>query len=293
MAEDFHAKDEFDALLADTEVIFGLKLPRDLIARAPHLKWIQSTSAGVDYLLTDEALIRSSVIVTRVWGIHDVVLSEFAIGLMLTFAKGFNLYRDLQSEKQWQPSGTAITLHSRTVGIVGMGDVGRAVARLARAFGMRVIAVRRSVTEATQSEYADTVLPVAELPRLLSESDYVVISCPLTRETRHMIGESELRMMKPTSCLINISRGGIVNEAALIRALEEHWIAGAGLDVFETEPLPMESRFWDLPNAVVIPHTSWWRLDYFEQATLRFCDNLRRYLREEDLLSIVDKRLGF
>ncbi len=293
LAEDFSTKEQFDVLLADTEVIFGNALPRDVTTRAPRLKWIQANSAGVNALLVDEAVIKSPVIMTHIRGVHDTPISEFTLGLMLTLVKELTLYWDLQKKKQWQPSNKATTLRSKTVGIVGMGSIGREIARLSKAFGMRVVATRRLVKQATQEENADLVLPSAQLPRLLAESDFVVISVPYTPETRNMIGEKELQMMKPTAYLINIARGGIVNEAALIRALEEKWIAGAGLDAFDIEPLPPESRFWELPSAIISPHISWFRADYFMRVTGQFCDNLRRYLKGAQLLNVVDKQVGY
>jgi phosphoglycerate dehydrogenase-like enzyme len=293
LAKDFYAKENFDTLLADTEVIFGHILPKNVTTRAPKLRWIQANSAGVEKLLVDGAVIKSPVLMTHIRGIHDVPISEFTLGLMLTFAKEFPLYRDLQKKKQWQPSYEATTLRSKTVGIVGMGSIGREIARLSKAFGMRVVATRWSVKQATQEENADMVLPSAQLPQLLRESDFVVIAAPFTPKTRNMIGGKELQMMKPTAYIINIARGGIVNEKALIRALEDNWIAGAGLDAFDTEPLPPESRLWELPNILITPHISWWRADYFIQATLQFCDNLRRYLKGEQLLNLVDKEAGY
>ena len=288
---DFSSKEQFAALLSEAEVIYTLRLPQNVIARAPRLKWIQAVSAGVNALLEDDAAIKSPVIMTHIRGVHDVPISEFTLGLMLTFAKEFPLYWDLHKKKQWQPSYEATTLRLKTVGIVGMGSIGREIARLSNAFGMRVVATRRSVKQATQEENAGLVLPSAQLPRLLAESDFVVISAPYTHETTDMIGEKELQMMKPTAYLINIARGGIVNEEALIRALEENWIAGAGLDVFVTEPLPTDSRLWELPNVILSHHASGGA--HFAKLTEQFCENLERYLKGEQLLNVVDKQVGY
>ena len=290
---DFSSKEQFDALLADTEVIFGFKLPQNVIARAPRLKWIQANSAGVDILLDDDAVRKSPVIMTRTKGFHDTAISEFVIGLMLLLVKQAPMWFRVKQEKQWKTVYSPL-LCSKTVGIVGMGSIGREIARLSKAVGMRVIATRRTVKQATQEENADMVLPAAQLPRLLAESDFVVIAAALTPETRNMIGEKELRMMKPTAFLINIARGAIVDEEALIRALEENWIAGAGLDVFVTEPLPPESKLWELPNVILSHHSSALELSiYFVKATEQFCENLARYLNGEQLLDVVDKQLGY
>lgn len=237
---DLSRKDQLDALLAGAEVIYGFGLPRNVIARAPRLKWIQVMSAGVDRYLDDEVR-KSSVMLTNVSGIHATPISEFVLQLMLMFSKQAPLCFQLKQEKQWERLGTTV-LRSKTVGIVGLGHIGREVARLAKAFGMRVVATRRSAGLTASARHVDLLLPPTQLPRLLSESDFVVICVPLTPETDGLIGEEELRMMKPSACLINVARGKILNEGALVKALEEKRIAGAGLDVFATEPLPADSK---------------------------------------------------
>jgi len=184
-------------------------------------------------------------------------------------------------------------LRSKTVGIVGLGNIGREVARLAKAFGMRVVATRRSVKRVARAKYVDILLPREQLLRLLSESDFVVLSLPFTSETNKLIGEKELRTMKPTAYLINIARGNIVDEEVLIRALDEHWIAGAGLDVFATEPLPPDSRLWEFPNVIFSPHIAGGMEDYNIRTIELFCENLRRYLSGKNLFNVIDKKKGY
>jgi phosphoglycerate dehydrogenase-like enzyme len=167
------------------------------------------------------------------------------------------------------------------------------VARLSKAFGCRVIATRRSVTERTTSDVCDELLPSSELPTLLAESDFVVLAVPLTKETRHLIGDTELRAMKSNAVLINIARGAIVDEPALLRALKEGWIAGAALDVFEQEPLPPESELWDMPNVIVSPHISGGTEIYNQRAAGIFCENLRRYLAGEKLMNLAVPARGY
>jgi len=219
-------------------------------------------------------------------------IGEFVLGLMLMFLKQSPLCFQLKQKKQWERF-TPATLRSKTIGIVGLGSIGREVARLAKAFGMRVIATRRSIKQVAQARYVDTVLPPELLPQLISESDFVVLSLPLTSETDKLIGEQELRTMKPTAYLINIARGRIVDEEALVRALDEHWIAGAGLDVFATEPLPTDSKLWELPNVIFSPHVAGNMEDYIMRATDVFCENLRRYLDGKKLLNVIDKKKGY
>ena len=288
---DFARKSELDALLAEAEVIYGFRFPKNMIARAPKLKWVQVMSAGVDRFLDDEFR-QSSVMMTNVSGIHATPISEIVLELMLMFVKQAPLCFQLKQEKRWTRFMPTI-LRSKTVGIVGLGNIGREVARLAKAFGMRVVATRRSAKRVTRARYVDILLPREQLPRLLSESDFVVLSLPFTSETNKLIGEEELRTMKPTAYLINIARGSIVDEEVLIRALDEHWIAGAGLDVFATEPLPPDSRLWELPNVIFSPHIAGGMENYNVRATELFCENLRRYLSGEKLLKLVDKKKGY
>ena len=285
------ARAKLDVLLAEVEVIYGIRLPDNVFSRSPRLKWIQVLSAGVDFFLNAEML-ASPVILTNVSGIHATAISEFVLGRMLMFAKGASWSFQLQREKRWERFNP-LMLHSKTVGIVGLGNIGREVARLSQAFGMQVLATRRSAKQVGRARYVDMLLPSAQLPRLLAESDFVVITAAFTNETNKLIGEKELRMMKPTAYLINIARGGLVDEEALIRALEEHWIAGAALDVFATEPLPAESRLWDLPNLIFSPHSSGGMEDYNQRATDLFCDNLRRYVDGQKLRNVVDKKRGY
>ena len=288
---DFARKDELDALLAEAEVIYGLRLPKNVIARAPKLKWVQVMSAGVDRFLDGEFR-RSPVIMTSVSGMHATPIGEIVLELMLMFTKQAPLCFQLKQEKQWKRFMPTV-LRSKTVGIVGLGNIGREVARLAKAFGMRVVATRRSAKRVMRARDVDILLPREQLPRLLSESDFVVLSLPFTSETSKLIGEEELRTMKSTAYLINIARGNIVDEEALIRALDEQWIAGAGLDVFATEPLPTDSGLWELPNVIFSPHIAGGVEDYNIRATELFCKNLRHYLSGENLLNVIDKKKGY
>ncbi len=286
---DFSSKEQLDALLAEAEVIYGSAPPRDLIARAPKLRWVHTMLAGADYFLANIA--QSPVVLTKTRGIHGQV-GEFVFGLIMMFAKQAQLCFRLQQEKRWQKF-SSVSLRSKTVGIVGLGSIGKEVAQLAKAFGMRVVATRGSAKRVTRARYVDAVLPREQLPALLPESDFVVLTLPLTSETINLIGERELRTMKPTAYLINVSRGKIVDEDALIRALSENWIAGAGLDTFASEPLPTDSRLWDLPNVIVTPHIAGRVPNVDVMATELFCENLRRYLNGERLLNVVDKTKGY
>jgi phosphoglycerate dehydrogenase-like enzyme len=284
-------REELDALLAWADVMYAFIAPPNTVARAPKLKWIQVISAGVDRWIETDVW-KSDLILTGVSGIHATPISEFVLSLMLMFAKNTPLAFRMMQTRQWRRYPTR-TLCGKTAGIVGLGHIGREVARLSRTFGMKVIATRRSTIRRSGARNVDLLLPQAQMKRLLSESDYVVLSAPLTPETRHIIGAAELKAMKQTAVLINIGRGRLVDEQALIRALDKKMIAGAGLDVTYEEPLPRESRLWEFDNVILSPHVSGDREDYLLNATNVFCENLRRYLKGKKLLNVVDRKKGY
>jgi phosphoglycerate dehydrogenase-like enzyme len=284
-------KAELDALLAEAEVLFGFMPPQNITVRAPNLKWFQATSAGVDRHW-DTEIWRSRVTITGVSGIHATPIGEFVMGLMLMFAKDMPQSFQMKQKRQWHRY-LPRTLHGKTVGIVGLGHIGREVARLAKAFGMRVIATRRSTRKAGKARNVDLLLPRDRIKEMLAESDYVALCVPLTPETHHIIGEAELKAMKPTSYIVNIGRGSLIDEEALIRALDGKGIAGAGLDVTAIEPLPTDSRLWDFENVILTPHVAGGMEDYMLRANDLFCDNLRRYLAGKKLLNVINRKRGY
>jgi len=288
------ARARLDTLLADSEVILSNPMvPGDILKRAPKLRWLQLTSAGVDRLLEAPVVRTPAVDVTTASGIHAVPISEFVVGAMLAFAKGFPRALRAQDEGRWN-AYLPDELEGKTVGILGMGAIGSRVAALAYAFGMEVLAIRRSVGSRHKGDgHVAEFMPPSELPYLLGESDYVVVAVPLTDESRHMIGEAELRSMKPTAVIVNIARGAVIDEPALIRALKEGWVGGAALDVFEQEPLPAQSDLWNLPNVLLTPHVSGGTPRYMERAIDLFCDNLHHYLDGRPLRNVVDVERGY
>lgn len=258
---------------------------------APNLKWIQLTSAGADRLLSS-GIIEDGVTVTTVSGLHATPIGEFVLSLVLMFAKGAPKAMRAQVKHEWTRFAPR-ELYGATVGVVGFGHIGEEVGRLAKAFGCRVIATKRSAQPGETSPHADMLLPASRLDQLLRESDYVVLSMPLTAETRGMIAEPQLRAMKPNAVIVNIARGPVIVEADLIRALQEGWIAGAALDVFEQEPLPPDSPLWDMEKVIVTPHVSGGTEIYNQRAVAIFADNLRRYLTGASLANIVDPARGY
>lgn len=282
---------ELDRALATAEVVFALKLPDRLVERSPKLKWIQTISTGVDRILNPE-LARSSVVVTNMSGIHEVTMAEFVLMLMLMFVKQIPraFYQQIEGRWKWYPVDV---LPGKTAGIIGFGRIGREVARYCRFAGMKVVATHRSAADGDTAESVDLMLPMSRLHELLGQSDFVVLAVPLTAETRDLIGEAELSAMKKTARLINVSRGPIVDEAALTRALQQGTIAGAGLDVFAVEPLSPDSPLRHMQNVIMSPHVSGDTGDYDILAARLFAENLRRYLAGEPLLNVVDKALGY
>ena len=294
---DEEAQANLARILAEAEVLFTSPvIPAGITADALGLRWVQLTSAGLDRLL-DSELAQSEVTLTTASGIHAVPIGEYVMAVMLAFAKGLPAAMHAQAERTWRPY-LAEELYDKTVGIVGLGAIGGYVAKLAKADGMRVLAIRRSTQRRSTGETVglddvDELLPPSDLTYLLSEADYVVIAVPLTAESRGLIGERELREMKPTARIINIARGAIIDEAALVRALKEERIAGAALDVVEQEPLSSESELWAMENVILTPHISGGTPVYMERAVALFCDNLRRYLEGEPLRNAVEVGRGY
>lgn len=282
---------DLNEMLSRAEVILApRRLPKDILQRAPNLKWVQATSAGVDFL-DDTGVLQSDIVITSASGIHVVPMVEYVVMVMLYFTKEVGRLMANKEAKQWDRFNMR-ELSGQTVGIIGLGRIGMEVARISKGLGMHVLGVRRSKPEVLLP-YVDAVHQPDKLSLVLSSSDFVVLTVPITPETKHMIGDAQLKSMKPTSVLINVSRGTVVNEQALVSALKEGRIGGAGLDVFEQEPLPGDSELWKLPNVFISPHISALSDEYDTRAVRLFCENLRRYLNGEGLINLVDKSKGY
>lgn len=287
--------DELRAAAADAEVLFsfwggGIAQMKDFSTVAPKVRWVQLTHAGAERVSPE--LIRGGITFTTAGGLAATPIAEFVLTFILMFSKGWpGLFRSQQAHefRRFMPR----ELYGKTVGIVGMGYIGAEVARLAKAFGCRVLGMRRSFAARGPDAVADEAVPPSDLEYLLGESDFVVVSAPLTAETRGIIGERQLRAMKPTAYLINIARGPLIDEPALIVALKERRIAGAGLDVFDREPLAPDSELWGLDNVILSPHISGGTEIYNRRATDIFVANLRRYLSGEQPTNIVDLERGY
>ena len=280
------------AQLAGADILFGHNtVSADFLGAATKLKWFQVINAGVERL-ADEGLLGRGFAVTNASGLAAIPIAEYVVCMMLNLAKEIHTDIRSQTSGKWSFRFTD-DLTGKTVGIVGMGAIGRETARLASAFRMRVLATRRTVTAATREEYCDEVLPYSGLDRLLAESDYLVLCVPLTPETKGMIGAAELAKMKPTSAIINIARGAVIDQPALISALKNGTIRAAALDVTDPEPLPPESELWGMENVIITPHVSGAVKGYGHRAAEIFVANLERWVRGEPLQQLVSAERGY
>ncbi len=280
------------AEFGEADVILGPNaLGIEYFDAARKLKWFQSINVGLERL--DRAgLLKRGFAVTSAAGLAAGPIAEYVIGVMVMLAKGLpQMVRD-QQEHRWERHRTS-ELAGKTIGILGLGEIGRETSRRARAFGMRVIATRRTAAPGASDPDADELFPFSDTDRLYSESDYVVVAVPLTTETRHMVGTEQFAKMKPTASIINVARGEVIDQEALVEALRAGTIAGAGLDVFDPEPLPAESPLWDMPNVIVTPHVSGAVEGYGRKAVDLFVANLQRYVQGEPLEHVANPELGY
>jgi phosphoglycerate dehydrogenase-like enzyme len=258
---------------------------------ASELKWVHTSGVGVESVLFP-AMVESPVLLTNSRGYYSNSLAEFVIAAILYFAKDIPRLTQNRLDHGWDRF-LMKEIQGQNVGILGLGHVGRAVARKAKALGMRVLATKKHSRDGGTDSNVDQLFPFGDWHDLLRASDYVVNTLPLTSQTRHMIGQEELRAIGPTSYFINVGRGGSVREPVLLQALREGWIAGAALDVFEIEPLPSNSEFYTLPKVLISPHCCDLTLAYFENTAALLVENVKRYLAQEPLINLVDKQLGY
>jgi phosphoglycerate dehydrogenase-like enzyme len=290
-----------DGPLDDVEVLLRGFLSAEtfdrILGRAPRLAWVHSASAGVERVLTPTGRERGLVI-TNARGVFSEPIAEYVLMMILAISRRLPQLLELQRERTWQPlEGTE--LRDVTIGIVGLGSIGRAVAARAHAFGCRVLATRRRPADGTGVEPKEAPGAPHEvwgpdmLPTLLAEADFIVLALPLTPDTEDLIDAEALAGVKPGAWLINVARGRLVDDHALIRALRDGTLGGAVLDAFREEPLSPSSPFYDLPNVIVTPHTSWSSGRVLDRSVELFCENLGRYARGEPLLNVVDPTVGY
>ncbi len=298
-----------EAILPDIEIVVG-SLPYDLLADATSLRWMQLWGAGADWLMRYPDVADLEFVLTNASGIHSVPISEHIFAFLLAAARRIDQAVRAQSERIWVPKQQShdaratdatrdfiidkervFELAGKTMLLIGVGAIGERTAKLASAFDMHVIGMRRNVSESAPG--VERMIRPDQLLDVLSEADFVVITAPLTPETKHMIDKRAFEIMKPTAYIVNIGRGGTIVEQDLIDALQSGAIAGAGLDVFEEEPLPEHSPLWDMENVIITSHYSGLTPEYDARGIEIFLDNLARYQAGEPLRNVVDKRLGY
>ncbi len=279
--------------IGDADVFYG-RPSDELVQAAPNLKLIQAQSAGVDFLMTMPAVASCAAPLANTRGAHAPSIAEHAFALLLALTRVLPTAFKWQSEKYWaRGEGYRLPkeIMGSTMGIIGYGAIGKAIAQRAVGFGMKVIAV--DVYPASNVAYVDEVWPISRLHDLMSQSDVVAIAAPYTKESRHLLDAAAFAAMKPGGFLIAVSRGGIIDEAALLDALNSGHVAGAGIDVSETEPWDATSPFWDLPNVVVTPHLAGSSTQKERRCAEILRENILRLQRGEELINLVDKQAGF
>lgn len=282
--------------IVDTDVFIGWSLPTRFLAMAKQLKWIHSPAAAVNQLLSPE-LVKSGIVVTNSTGVHGPVVAEHALTLILALAKRlpqamrYQVRKTWSQDRLWEEFPRPREVEGATVVLIGMGGIGREFTSRAKALGMTVLAVRENPAKGPCA--ADRVYGTAELEQVLPEADYVLVCAPLTASTARIINRARLKKMKRDAYLVNVSRGQLIDEPALLDALKRRRIAGAALDVFDHEPLPRSSKFWGLDNLLITPHTAAVTERLWERHLCFISENLKRFIAGQPLLSQVDKSRGY
>jgi phosphoglycerate dehydrogenase-like enzyme len=286
--------EDLSGAVADAEAILHWSSSRETLRQVflacPKVRWVHTRNAGIDNLLFPE-LIQSPIPLTNGSGVFSQSLGEFALAAILYFAKDFPRILRNQRSQRWEQFDM-VEISTRTVGIVGYGDIGRAVATRAKAMGMKVLALKRHAPVGGDPAI-DRFYSPPQIHEMLASCDYVVVAAPLTSETRHMVSAAEFAAMKPSAVVINVGRGPVIDQAALVRALTGKQIRAAGLDVFEHEPIPTGDPIWSLDNVLISPHTADHTSTWLSQAMQFFVEQYQRFLKGEPLENVVDKQLGY
>jgi phosphoglycerate dehydrogenase-like enzyme len=283
--------------IADVDVSFSSRLNPAMVANAKRLRWVHSSAAAVEGLLPLAELGKRDIIVTNSRGIQAVPIAEQVMAGLLVLARRMDLTMAAQREKRWIQAQLCDSdwpwmLHGKSMTILGLGTIGLEVARRAHAFGIRVTGVKRLLDEAKPA-FVDRVVGPESLSESMRNCDILVISAPFVAQTKELIGASEIAKMNHGAILVNIARSQIVNQTAMIEALESGQLGGAVLDVFDQEPLAAESPLWSQPHVIISPHSSGFRASHWEEVIDLFSDNLRRFQRGEPLLNLVDCAAGY
>jgi phosphoglycerate dehydrogenase-like enzyme len=279
--------------IADADCYFG-NPSREIYLAAKKLRWIQAPSAGIEFVRNVPELVESDVVLTNARGAHAQTIAEHTFAMLLTLTRGLRYFDEARRRHEWLRGAgyrNVVGIAGKIMGVVGFGNIGRAIAHRARGFEMRVLAV--DAQEVPANADVESVWRLDRLHEVLRQCDVLAVAAPITPETRGMIAEREIRALKPSSYLLVVSRGGIVDEPALIAALKDGHLGGAGLDVTETEPLPPDNPLWDAPNLIITPHISGGSDLTTELMWTIFFENVGHFVKGEPLKNVTDKRLGY
>ncbi len=279
-----------DEMLKEAEIIYGWP-SHDEIKKAISLRWLHLPSAGADGYTDSKLYMSKEVLLTTSSGVYGKPIAEHVFAMILSFNRNLQEYTLLKQEKRWSNIHTTRDFYSSTVGIVGFGDIGKEVAIRAKALGARVLVVKRRPS--TMPDYVDEQYITEEIDELLSRSDYIVLTLPATEKTKGIISRESFNIMKPDAFLVNVGRGELIDQDALIEALKDKRIGGAGLDVMTPEPLPSDHPLWELPNVMITQHSSGISVGNDKRRVDLFTDNLKRYLNNETLRNIVNFAEGY
>lgn len=281
---------DYSQALKNSEIVFGWP-KTELIKKAENLKWLHLPSAGVDRYANKEIYQNQDIILTNSSGVYGKPIAEHVFAMIMAHNRNLIDYAYDKKEKKWQRQNKIKDFFNSTVGILGLGDIGSAIAKRAKAWGAEVLALKRTMTDLPN--YVDQIYLNQDLDKLLKRSDYVILTLPGTPATEEIIGRKELKMMKNSAFIVNIGRGSLINQEALIEALKKEWIAGAGLDVTEPEPLTENSELWEMENVILTPHTSGFSPTNDQRRFEIFKDNLKHYLNNESLVNRVNFKLKY
>ncbi|MBI2546632.1 D-2-hydroxyacid dehydrogenase [Candidatus Woesearchaeota archaeon] len=274
---------------ANIDILLSFRLPQEILDNSKQLKWVHALSAGVDDFIPK--LRNTDIILTNSSGVHPIPIAEHVFGMLLMHNRRLNKAVLSQQQKEWKAYRHDVSeLNGKTILILGYGAIGIQIGKIAKAFGMAVIGTKRTKT---REQYADTIIAHDELSSYIPKADYIVIALPATPDTFHFFGSNYLALMKQDAAIVNIGRGEVIDEHALIETLKERKDITALLDVFETEPLPPSSPLWGMDNVLITAHYAGATPEYMDRAIAIFCANLKAYIEGRKMPNLVEKELGY